>query len=124
MVRRRWRRMPMEVRREVMRLAAAGLSEKQIMEQVDISGGIWCVLAPLGGVIRKEAFGGPSGVRLSVEERQELWLGLQSGRSLREIARRLGRAPSTISREVRANGGREGYRPHRAQAGLPQGEET
>ena len=86
MVRRRWRRMPMEVRREVMRLAAAGLSEKQIMEQVDISGGIWCVLAPLGGVIRKEAFGGPSGVRLSVEERQELWLGLQSGRSLREIA--------------------------------------
>jgi IS30 family transposase len=108
--------MPMEVRREVMRLAAAGLSERQIMKRVDISaGGIWCVLAPLGGVIRKEALGPPSGVRLSVEERQELWLGLHSGRSLREIARRLGRAPSTISREVRANGGREGYRPHRAQ---------
>ena len=36
---------------------------------------------------------------------------------MRSIARRLGRAPSTVSREVKTNGGRRGYRAvvaHRA----------
>ena len=48
----RWSRMPAEVRREVMRLAAQGLSYRQILERVDISmGGIGIVLRPLGGVI-------------------------------------------------------------------------
>jgi IS30 family transposase len=108
--------MPPEVRREVMRLSAKGLSGGQIREQLDISqGGIWCVLRPLGGVIRREALAVPSGKLLTIEERQEIWLGVQSKESLRSIARRLGRAPSTICREVGVNGGREGYRPHRAQ---------
>jgi IS30 family transposase len=52
--------------------------------------------------------------RLTVSEREELFAGLAAGESLRSIARRLGRAPSTISREVQANGGRRGYRPSRA----------
>ena len=54
--------------------------------------------------------------RLSVEEREEIFHGLATGESLRSIARRLGRSPSTISREVQVNGGRRRYRPSRADA--------
>lgn len=53
-------------------------------------------------------------LRLSLAEREEISRGLVAGDSLRLIAGRLGRAPSTVSREVKANGGRRGYRAHRA----------
>jgi IS30 family transposase len=43
-------------------------------------------------------------------EREEISRGLVGGESLRAIARRLGRSPSTVSREVAANGGRKRYR--------------
>jgi transposase, IS30 family len=55
-----------------------------------------------------------SPVRLSLAEREEISRGLQAGDSYRQLARRLGRAPSTILREVRSNGGRLGYRAWRA----------
>ena len=42
---------------------------------------------------------------LSVDEREEISRGLVAGESLRSIAGRLGRAPSTISREIARNGG-------------------
>jgi IS30 family transposase len=48
--------------------------------------------------------------RLSLEEREEISRGLAAGLSLRVIAAGLGRAPSTISREVAGNGGRRRYR--------------
>ncbi len=55
--------------------------------------------------------------RLSLGEREEISRGLAAGESLRGIAGRLGRAPSTVTREVAANGGRLRYRAavaHRA----------
>ncbi|HEX5300245.1 MAG TPA: IS30 family transposase [Streptosporangiaceae bacterium] len=53
---------------------------------------------------------------LSVAEREEIAVGLAAGDSLREIAGRLGRAPSTVSREVRRNSrGRGQYRALAAQ---------
>lgn len=47
---------------------------------------------------------------LSSADREEISRGLAAGVSLRAIARALGRAPSTISREVRRHGGRRRYR--------------
>ena len=47
---------------------------------------------------------------LSLQEREEISRGLAAGQSLRRIADRLGRAPSTVSREVARNGGRQRYR--------------
>ena len=47
---------------------------------------------------------------LSLVEREEISRGVAAGVSLRSIAGRLGRAPSTVSREVARNGGRRRYR--------------
>ena len=46
---------------------------------------------------------------LTLAEREEISRGLGVGASLRQIACGLRRAPSTISREVHRNGGREGW---------------
>jgi transposase-like protein len=60
-----------------------------------------------------------SGRYLSFEEREEIALLKAQGVGVREIARRLGRAPSTISRELRRNaatrGGKLEYRASVAQ---------
>ena len=47
---------------------------------------------------------------LTRSDREEITRGLAAGDSLRAIASRLGRSPSTVSREVSRNGGRERYR--------------
>ncbi len=47
---------------------------------------------------------------LSVMEREEISRGIATGDSLRRIAARLGRAPSSVCREVIRNGGRRRYR--------------
>jgi IS30 family transposase len=51
---------------------------------------------------------------LRLEEREEISRGLCAGESIRQLARRLGRSPSTICREVARNGGASHYRAARA----------
>jgi len=51
---------------------------------------------------------------LSFDEREEISRGVAAGDSLRMVAARLDRAPSTISRELTRNGGRVKYRAHHA----------
>lgn len=51
-----------------------------------------------------------SRLALTLAERETISRGLAAGVSLREIARTLGRAPSTLSRETRRHGGRTVYR--------------
>ena len=51
---------------------------------------------------------------LSMAEREEISRGVAAGQPCRQIAARLGRAPSTVSRELARNGGR--HRTGRAQA--------
>ena len=55
-----------------------------------------------------------SRLALSMSEREEISRGIVAGRSIRSIASSLGRAPSTVSRELRRNGGRRRYRANRA----------
>ena len=52
---------------------------------------------------------------LSIEDREEILVGIERGASDAGIAARLGCHRSTIWREIRAGGGRGRYRPHRAQ---------
>jgi IS30 family transposase len=51
-----------------------------------------------------------SSISLSLAEREEISRGLSAGFSLRNIAARLARSPSTISREINRNGGLNRYR--------------
>ena len=51
---------------------------------------------------------------LTLTEREEISRAVVAGHSIRSIAAQLGRAPSTISREIQRNGGPEGYRASQA----------
>jgi IS30 family transposase len=53
---------------------------------------------------------------LSMAEREEISRGVAAGEPCRQIAARLGRAPSTVSRELVRNGGRGRYRAQVADA--------
>jgi len=55
-----------------------------------------------------------SGLALTLAEREEISRGVVAGQSLRSIAASLGRAPSTVSREVNRNDGRRRYRASKA----------
>jgi transposase, IS30 family len=117
---RMWRRIGPDERREIIARAARGESQREI--GAALTRGQWVVgrvLAPLGGVIRREMWDAPTG-RLSAEDRVEIRLGLERNESFAELGRRLGFHRSTICREVNANGGRHDYRPlaaHRAAHG-------
>jgi len=76
------------------------------------AGSIRAFVESWGGVrprVRRRA-----GRHLSLMEREEISRCVAAGESMRHIAGQLGRAPSTISRELARNGGRGSYRAHRA----------
>lgn len=72
------------------------------------SSSVFSVISPTGGIRPPDRRRCKHA--LSLQEREEISRGLCTQQSLRTIARHLGRAPSTISREVRRNGGRYAYR--------------
>jgi len=74
--------------------------------------GVYRILAQNGGIVPTARRRAVAALRL--EEREEISRGLAAGQSIREIARGLDRAPSTVSREIRGNGGSHGYRANRA----------
>jgi len=82
--------------------AALGCSTRSIQRFLALSGGL------------KRRVKARSPLRLSLADREELSRGLVAGDSLRTIATRLRRAPSTISREVAWSGTRSRYRAWRA----------
>ena len=55
-----------------------------------------------------------SRLALTLAEREEISRAVVAGQSMRAIATSLGRAPSTISREIKRNGDRETYRANHA----------
>ena len=56
-----------------------------------------------GGVIPAHVLQQPSNRYLSLPEREEIFAGVERGESIRAIARRLDRPPSTVLRELRRN---------------------
>jgi IS30 family transposase len=105
-----------EQRQLALRLHAKGLSLREIGPQVGCSHqGVALVvrLVPRRPVPQDAWLPGPG--RLTLADREEITLGLHARESFTVIARRLGKAVSTVSREVAANGGRGCYRAWRAQ---------
>ena len=70
------------------------------------------ILAESGGIRPTERHRSRSA--LTLIEREKISRGMVAGKSMRAIAASLGRATSTISREIRRNDGREGYRAGQA----------
>ena len=76
------------------------------------SSSIFNMLAPSGGI--RPVPRHRSRLALTLSEREEISRGLASCLSIRAIASRLGRSPSTISREINRNGGYDNYRATQA----------
>ena len=70
------------------------------------------ILAETGGIRPRQRR--RSRRSLTLSEREEISRGVVAGQSLRTIAASLGRAPSTVSREINRNGGRHRYRASQA----------
>jgi IS30 family transposase len=70
------------------------------------------ILAETGGI--RPAQRCRSRLALTLVEREEISRAVVAGHLIRSIAASLGRAPSTISRELRRNGGQECYRASQA----------
>lgn len=71
-------------------------------------GSVFSILRPRGGIWFPEP--APPAGALSLAEREEISRGLAADKSIRAMAAQLGRAPSTISREVAKNKGPKRYR--------------
>jgi IS30 family transposase len=71
------------------------------------------ILAETGGIRPAQRF--RSRLALTLSEREEISRAVVAGQSARSIATSLGRAPSTISRELKRNGGQECYRASQAE---------
>src|ERR1039458_3302539 len=100
-------RLTLQQRREVRRLRSKGLKLWEVAATIGCSRAtVTRVLAGPGNLESRQFEWMPGPLRLSVAEREEISLGLKGGESLGAVARRLGRATSTISREVASNGGR------------------
>jgi len=105
-----------EERKRIIGLVADGMRAVDVAREVKRSKSyVNRIMQAAGGVARRLDWD-PSPARLSAAEREEIRRGLDAGESFRSIGRGLGRACSTVSREVNANGGRgayAGWRAHR-----------
>ena len=88
---------------------------------IDIAREVGCTVPMVGKMAREgrhldaKPFGWePREGRLTVLDREQILVGLARGDTLTVIARGLGRAVSTVSREVKRGGGRDGYSAWRA----------
>jgi IS30 family transposase len=99
-------------RRQIRRLLRAGIGVGEVARRVGCSRKS---VQRVAGADRSWLEWSRSERGLSRAEREEISLGLGAGQSLRQIAARLCRSPSTVSREVARNGGRRGYRGWRAE---------
>ena len=106
------KRLSLELEQEVMRLLAKGHSKTEIVRLIGRSRHAVdnVVIRERRRVPAPSKAWDPSSARLSIGEREEIRGGLERGETFTNIARLIVRAVSTVSREVGANGGREGYR--------------
>lgn len=101
--------LPESERRRVWDLWKAGQGFSAISREVGVpAGSVLSILKPRGGVYFPQPH--PRLDALTLLEREEISRGLAAGTSIRTIASRLHRAPSTISREINRNKGRRAYR--------------
>ena len=105
----RWSRMSWSERNELWTRWRRGESLRDIAHGLRRAPSvIFTVVAADGGIPPRARR--RSRLALTATDREEISRQLACGQSLRAMSRRLGRAPSTLSREVARNGGRSLYR--------------
>jgi IS30 family transposase len=104
-----WRRFSEEERQTIWDMREAGVPVKRIARHLGRQPvSLRKFIADAGG--KRPTARERSELRLSLEEREEISRGLAAGDSIRAIADTLSRSPSTVCREVNANGGPNKYR--------------
>ena len=107
------RRLSADERQKLQVLVRAGASHTAAAAAVGCSAkSVQRLLRKTGGLKPPTPF--TSTFRLSLREREDISRGLRGGESCRAIAQRLGRAVSSITRDVAANGTASHYRAWRA----------
>jgi len=97
------------VKREIVLAVRCGESWASVAERFDVVvRTVARVMRDSGGMPSRRVRRSP--LRLSLDEREVIMVGVRERRSLAAIARELGRPTSAVSREVNGNGGRDGYR--------------
>jgi len=111
-----WKRFTEEEQQTIWDMREAGVPVKRIAKHLDRQNvSLRKFIADHGG--SRPTPRHRSELRLSLEEREEISRGLAAGLSIRAIAEGLDRSPSTVCREVNANGGRTKYRALQADRG-------
>lgn len=104
-----------EQKQLALRLHAKGWRLVDIAREIGCSAPMVGLMVRTGAHLDAKPFGWkPRPGQLSIEEREQILLGLNRGDTFTMIAAQLGRAVSTISREVQRGGGRAGYSAWRA----------
>jgi transposase, IS30 family len=104
-----WSKVDGAERDRICELRSAGLTVREVVAESGRSKAtVERVTAARGGLPPRRTGRAPGA--LSGPDREEISRGLMAGDSFRAIGRRLGRAASTVSREVGLNGGRDRYR--------------
>ncbi|HEX6679539.1 MAG TPA: IS30 family transposase [Gaiellaceae bacterium] len=92
-----------EQRQRFWQAITRGFSSEDAAVQAAVSPAVGVRWFREGGGMPPVSLAAPSGRYLSLAEREEIAILLARGCGVREIARRIGRSPSTISRELRRN---------------------
>src|SRR5215218_10999802 len=92
--------LPIGVRRGFWRLIAAGCATEDASRSVEVACSTGLQWFTEAGGMAPLSLAEPGGRYLSFSEREEIALGRAAGLGVRQIARQLGRSPSTVSREV------------------------
>lgn len=99
-----------EQKQLALRLHARGWRLVDIAKEIGCSAPMVGVMARTGRHLDAKPFGWePRAGSLTIVEREQILLGINRGDTFTAIAEQLGRAVSTISREVKRGGGRAGY---------------
>ena len=89
--------------RQFWRLVAQGMSTAEAAQSLGVRAGTGVRWFRDAGGMPPMSLVEPTGRFLTLSEREEIALGLASGQGVRAIARLIGRAPSTVSREIARN---------------------
>lgn len=96
-------RLARRVERQFWRQVRAGLSPGEAASAVGVSQGMVQRWFRDGGGVPTVSLAEPSGRFLSLEDREEIAIGIAAGETDAQIARRIERSPATISRELARN---------------------